>query len=44
MQEPVDLMVAGRVVATGEVVIVDGNYGLRVGRIASPRQRLSGLL
>ncbi|MGH9489833.1 MAG: hypothetical protein ACRD17_04940 [Terriglobales bacterium] len=37
-------MVAGRVVATGEVVIVDGNYGLRVGRIASPRQRLSGLL
>ncbi|MGH9506581.1 MAG: FliM/FliN family flagellar motor switch protein, partial [Terriglobales bacterium] len=44
VQEPVDLMVAGRVVATGEVVIVDGNYGLRVGRIASPRQRLSGLL
>lgn len=44
VQEPVELMVAGRVVATGEVVIVDGNYGLRVGRIASPRQRLSGLL
>lgn len=44
VQDPVELMVAGRVVATGEVVIVDGNYGLRVGEIASPRQRLSGLL
>lgn len=44
VQDPVELMVAGRVVATGEVVIVDGNYGLRVGQIASPKQRLSGLL
>lgn len=43
VQDPVELMVAGQVVATGEVVIVDGNYGLRVDRISSPRQRLSGL-
>lgn len=44
VQDPVELMVAGQVVATGAVVIVDGNYGLRVDKIASPRQRLSGLL
>ncbi len=30
VKEPVELVVAGRVIARGEVVIVDGNYGLRV--------------
>jgi flagellar motor switch protein FliN len=30
LQEPVELLVAGRVIAHGEVVIVDGNYGLRI--------------
>ncbi len=32
--EPVDLMLDGRVVARGEVVVVDGNYGLRVVEVA----------
>lgn len=41
VQDPVELLVAGRVVAHGEVVILDGNYGLRVTEIASPRHRLS---
>jgi flagellar motor switch protein FliN len=30
VQEPVDLLLDGRLVARGEVVIIDGNYGLRV--------------
>lgn len=30
IQEPVDLMLDGRVVARGEVVVIDGSYGLRV--------------
>ena len=30
VNDPAELLLAGRVVARGEVVIVDGNYGLRV--------------
>jgi flagellar motor switch protein FliN/FliY len=30
VDEPVELLLDGRVIATGEAVIVDGNYGLRV--------------
>ena len=30
VEEPVDLMLGDRIVARGEVVIVDGNYGMRV--------------
>jgi len=30
VQEPVDMLLNGRVVARGEVVVVDGDYGLRV--------------
>lgn len=30
VQDPVDLLLDGRLVARGEVVVVDGNYGLRV--------------
>lgn len=41
VEDPVELLVAGRVVAQGEVVIVDGNYGLRVTEIAAPQNRLS---
>lgn len=33
VEEPVDLMLGDRVIARGEVVIVDGNYGLRVQEI-----------
>ncbi len=36
LKEPVELVVAGRVIARGEVVIVDGNYGLRVVEVPSP--------
>lgn len=30
VQAPVDLLLDGKVIARGEVVVVDGNYGLRV--------------
>ena len=30
VEEPVELLLDGKVVARGEAVIVDGNYGLRV--------------
>ncbi len=43
IQEPAELLVAGRVVARGEVVIVDGNYGLRITDIEQPHQRLRAL-
>jgi flagellar motor switch protein FliN/FliY len=43
VQEPVELLVGGRIVACGEVVIVDGNYGLRVTEIITPQQRIATL-
>ena len=39
VQEPVDLLLAGRLIARGEVVVVDGNYGLRVLEIVPPPPR-----
>lgn len=33
VEEPVDLVLGDRIIARGEVVIVDGNYGLRVQEI-----------
>lgn len=38
--EPVDVLVNGRVVARGEAVLVQGNYGVRISQIASRRERL----
>ena len=43
VEEPVELLVGGRVVAQGDVVIVDGNYGLRITEILSPQQRIESL-
>jgi len=39
VNEPAALLVAGRVIARGEVVVVDGNFGLRVTEVASRGQR-----
>jgi flagellar motor switch protein FliN len=36
VQEPADLLLDGKVIARGEVVIVDGSYGLRVLEVMSP--------
>ena len=43
LQEPAELLVSGRVVARGEVVIVDGSYGIRITDIVQPQQRLTSL-
>jgi flagellar motor switch protein FliN/FliY len=43
IQEPVDLVLNGRVIARGDVVVIDGNYGLRVTEVASPQQRVGSL-
>jgi len=36
--DPVEVIVNGRIIAHGEVVVVSGNYGVRITRIASQRQ------
>jgi flagellar motor switch protein FliN/FliY len=41
--EPVDLLVNGKLIAKGEVVVIDENFGVRVTDIVSPADRLSGL-
>ena len=38
--DPVDLIVGDKVVARGEVVLVNGNFGLRVTEVATPTKRL----
>ena len=43
VQDPVELLVGKKVVARGEVVVVDGNYGLRVMEIISPMERIESL-
>lgn len=36
VDEPVELLLGNRVIARGEVVIVDGNYGLRITEVSAP--------
>jgi flagellar motor switch protein FliN/FliY len=43
VSDPVDLIVGDKIVACGEVVLVNGNFGLRVTEVASPRQRLESI-
>ncbi|MCK4257449.1 MAG: flagellar motor switch phosphatase FliY [Halanaerobiales bacterium] len=38
--EPVDLLVNGRLIAKGEVVVIDENFGFRVKDIISPAERV----
>jgi len=39
----VELLVGKKVIARGEVVVVDGNYGLRVSEIVSSLERIESL-
>ncbi len=41
--EPVDLLVNGKLIAKGEVVVIDENFGVRVTDIISPMERISNL-
>ena len=43
IQQPAELVVGGKVMARGEMVIVDGNYGLRLTEIVSQQQRIESL-
>jgi flagellar motor switch protein FliN/FliY len=38
--EPVELLVSGKVLARGEIVVVDGNYAVRITEIAGPAERI----
>jgi flagellar motor switch protein FliN/FliY len=42
--EPVEVLVNGRLVARGEAVMVQGNYGVRISEIASRLDRLDTTL
>ena len=41
--EPVDLLVNGKLIAKGEVVVIDENYGIRITTIISPIDRMNKL-
>ena len=41
--EPVELLVGGKIVAQGEVVVLDGHYALRVTEVLNPIERLESL-
>ena len=40
LHSPVDLLLDGRLIAQGEVVIVDGKYGLRITDVVDPAPAL----
>ncbi|MEO8736337.1 MAG: FliM/FliN family flagellar motor switch protein [Edaphobacter sp.] len=41
--DPVDLVIGDRIVARGEVVIVSGNFALRITEVATPQLRLESI-
>jgi flagellar motor switch/type III secretory pathway protein FliN len=41
--DPVDLIVGDKIVAQGEVVLVNGSFALRITEVASPRKRLESI-
>lgn len=43
VSEPMDLVVGDRIVARGEVVVVNGNFALRVTEVAEPQLRLESI-
>ena len=43
VSEPVDLVVGDRIVARGEVVVMNGNFALRITEVATPQLRLESI-
>ena len=41
--EPVDILVNHKLIAKGEVVVIDENFGVRVTEIVSPLERMGDL-
>ena len=43
LSEPVDLVVGDRIVARGDVVVMQGNFALRITQVATPELRLESI-
>lgn len=43
VSDPVDLVVGDKIVARGDVVLVNGNFGLRITDVAEPQKRLESV-
>ncbi|CAM2068561.1 Flagellar motor switch protein FliN [Sulfidibacter corallicola] len=43
MDDPIDMLVNNKLVARGEVVVVDGNFAFRITEIVSPQARIRSL-
>jgi flagellar motor switch protein FliN/FliY len=43
VSEPVDILVNGRKMAEGEVVVVDKHFGIRITSLIDPSDRIKGL-
>jgi len=43
ISDPVDLIVGDKIVAHGEVVLINGNFGLRITEVAAPKKRLESI-
>jgi flagellar motor switch protein FliN/FliY len=43
VNEPLDILVEDKKIAEGEVVIVDGNFGIQITNINTKRERLEQL-
>lgn len=41
--EPVDILVNNRLIANGEVVVIDENFGVRITDVLSPKERIHNL-
>ncbi len=41
--EPVRIAVRGKIIAYGEVVVVDENFGVKITKIASPQDRIKNM-
>ena len=41
--EPVDVVVNGKLVAKGEVVVIEDNFGVRITEIVAPIEKAAGL-
>ena len=42
-EEPVDLFIKDKLIAQGEVVVVDGNFAIKITKIVEPEQRMSSI-
>ncbi len=43
VSDPVDLIIGDKIVARGEVVLIKGNFGMRVSEVAAPQKRLESI-